>query len=46
MSSKAEQKLLKQFGANIAATRKSKGVTQQMLAEKTGMSVVIIAYIE
>ncbi|MGH2612432.1 MAG: helix-turn-helix domain-containing protein [Rhabdochlamydiaceae bacterium] len=41
-----EQKKLKAFGANVAAMRKRRGVTQQQLAESVGMSVVAIAYIE
>lgn len=41
-----EQKLMKSFGKRVATVRKSKGVTQQQLAESTGMSVVAIAYIE
>ena len=42
----SEEKLMKTFGKRVAAVRKSKGVTQQQLAERTGMSVVAIAYIE
>lgn len=34
------------FGKRVAEVRKSHGVTQQALAESTGMSVVAIAYIE
>lgn len=41
-----EQKLMKAFGKRVAEVRKSRGVTQQQLAELTGMSVVAIAYIE
>lgn len=41
-----EQKLMKTFGKRVAEVRKSKGITQQQLAELTGMSVVAIAYIE
>lgn len=41
-----EQKLMKTFGKRVAEVRKSQGVTQQQLAEMTGMSVVAIAYIE
>lgn len=41
-----EQKLMKAFGKRVAEVRKSRGVTQQQLAEMTGMSVVAIAYIE
>ena len=41
-----EEKLMKSFGKRVALVRKSKGVTQQQLAENIGMSVVAIAYIE
>lgn len=41
-----EQKLMKVFGKRVAEVRKSRGVTQQQLAEMTNMSVVAIAYIE
>ena len=41
-----EKKLMKAFGKHVAVVRKSKGVTQQQLAEDIGMSVVAIAYIE
>lgn len=37
---------MKSFGKQVANIRKSKGVTQQQLAEKVDMSVVAIAYIE
>lgn len=37
---------MKVFGKRVASVRKSKGVTQQQLAEQIGMSVVAIAYIE
>lgn len=37
---------MKAFGKRVAEVRKSRGVTQQQLAEATGMSVVAIAYIE
>jgi len=46
MNNAQEQKLLKIFGKRVAEVRKSRGVTQQELAEKIGMSVVAIAYIE
>lgn len=46
MSNAPEQKLMKAFGKRVAEVRKSRGVTQQELAENTGMSVVAIAYIE
>jgi transcriptional regulator with XRE-family HTH domain len=41
-----EKKLMKAFGKRVAEVRKSKGVTQQQLAQDIGMSVVAIAYIE
>lgn len=41
-----ERKLMRAFGKRVAEVRKSQGVTQQQLAELTGMSVVAIAYIE
>jgi len=41
-----EQKQMKVFGKRVAEVRKSKGITQQQLAELVGMSVVAIAYIE
>ena len=37
---------MKAFGARVAAVRKSRGFTQQELAEEINMSVVAIAYIE
>lgn len=37
---------MKAFGKHVAEVRKSKGITQQQLAEDVGMSVVAIAYIE
>jgi transcriptional regulator with XRE-family HTH domain len=46
MSSPQEEKLLKGFGKRVAEVRKSKGVTQNDLAERVNMSVVTIAYIE
>lgn len=46
MSNAQEQKLLRSFGRRLADVRKSKGVTQQQLAERVNMSVVAIAYIE
>lgn len=46
MSTAQEQKLLKSFGKRLAQVRKSRGVTQQELAERTNMSVVSIAYLE
>lgn len=41
-----EQKMMKVFGKRVAEVRKSRGVTQQELAEHINMSVVAIAYIE
>jgi len=46
MSTPNEAKLLQAFGKRIAEVRKSKGVTQNQLAERVSMSVVTIAYIE
>ncbi len=46
MASTTEQKLMKAFGMRVAAVRKSRGFTQQELAEEINMSVVAIAYIE
>lgn len=46
MASTSEQKLMKSFGMRVAAVRKSRGLTQQELAERIEMSVVAIAYIE
>lgn len=46
MTAISEQKLMKAFGKRVAEVRKSRGVTQQHLAEQIGMSVVAIAYIE
>lgn len=46
MTTQQEQKLLKKFGRRVAEIRKSRGVTQQELAEAINMSVVAIAYIE
>jgi transcriptional regulator with XRE-family HTH domain len=46
MTGARERKLMKTFGKRVAAVRKSRGITQQELAERTNMSVVAIAYIE
>ncbi len=46
MTNAKEQKLMKAFGKRVADVRKSRGITQQALAEDIGMSVVAIAYIE
>lgn len=37
---------MKAFGKRVSEVRKSRGVTQQQLAERVSMSVVAIAYIE
>ncbi len=46
MNSLLEQRLMKVFGKRVAELRKSRGITQQELAEDINMSVVAIAYIE
>ncbi len=46
MTSAQEQKIMKKFEKQLALIRKSRGLTQQELAEQTNMSVVAIAYIE
>ena len=46
MNTISEQRLMKAFGKRVAEVRKSRGVTQQQLAEQISMSVVAIAYIE
>jgi len=46
MTGAQEQKLMKSFGRRVAEVRKARRITQQELAEATGMSVVAIAYIE
>lgn len=46
MNSAQEKRLMKGFGRQVAELRRSKGVTQQQLAQNIGMSVVAIAYIE
>ena len=46
MSTPDEAKLLRAFGKRLAEIRKSKGLTQSELAERVGVSVVTIAYIE
>jgi transcriptional regulator with XRE-family HTH domain len=46
MKNAQEQTLMKSFGQQLAKTRKGRGLTQQELAEKIGMSVVAVAYIE
>jgi len=46
MSDIKETKQLKAFGQQLAAVRKSRGMTQQELAEKLNISLVSIGYIE
>lgn len=46
MVATSELKLMKAFGVRVATVRKSRGFTQQELAERINMSVVAIAYIE
>lgn len=46
MSNTQETKLLRSFGKRVAEVRKSRGITQQDLAQRINMSVVAIAYIE
>jgi transcriptional regulator with XRE-family HTH domain len=46
MNRAQEQRLMKEFGKRLAQVRKSRGITQQQLAEDVGMSVVAIAYLE
>lgn len=46
MSDIKEAKQLKAFGQQLAAVRKSRGMTQQELAEKLDISLVSIGYIE
>ena len=41
-----EEKRLKIFGARIEAARKKKGMTQEELAEKVGVSQAMINFIE
>lgn len=46
MTNPNEAKLLNSFGKRISEVRKSRGVTQNELADRVNMSVVTIAYIE
>ena len=46
MGNTQEQNMMKAFGKRVAEVRKSKGVTQQELAESINMSVAAVAYIE
>ncbi|HSX05414.1 MAG TPA: helix-turn-helix transcriptional regulator [Candidatus Saccharimonadales bacterium] len=41
-----ETKLLKAFGKRLAEVRKSKGLTQEGLAERADVTALTIAYIE
>lgn len=38
--------MMKAFGKRVSEVRRSRGLTQQELAERVSMSVVAIAYIE
>lgn len=40
------EKHLKSFGAHVAAARKKKGMTQEELADRVGVSQTMINYIE
>ena len=46
MSNQNEPKQLKDFGRRLAEVRKSRGMTQQQLAEKLEISLVSVGYIE
>ncbi|MCC7288993.1 helix-turn-helix transcriptional regulator [bacterium] len=46
MTNAQEQRMMKAFGKRVSEVRKSRGLTQQELAEQVSMSVVAIAYIE
>jgi transcriptional regulator with XRE-family HTH domain len=46
MNTPQETKQLKAFGRRLSEVRKSKGLTQQQLAEKLNISLVSIGYIE
>lgn len=46
MTNAQEQKMMKAFGKRVSEVRRSRGLTQQELAERVSMSVVAIAYIE
>lgn len=41
-----EQKFLKAFGERLAKLRKSKGLSQEELADRAGLHAVAITYIE
>lgn len=42
----AEQKFLKAFGRQLANLRKSRGLSQEELADRSGLHAVAITYIE
>lgn len=46
MTSSVEDKQLKAFGKRLAEIRKSRGLTQQELAEMLEVSLVSVAYLE
>lgn len=46
MSNSQEAKQLMAFGRRLAEVRKSRGLTQQQLAEKLEISLVSVGYIE
>jgi transcriptional regulator with XRE-family HTH domain len=46
MNTQLETKQLVAFGKKLAEVRKSRGLTQQALAEKLDISLVSIGYIE
>lgn len=46
MNTPKETKQMMAFGRRLAEVRKSKGLTQQQLAEKLDVSLVSIGYIE
>ena len=46
MINPANYALLSSFGKRVAELRKRNNMTQQQLADRTGMSLVSIAYIE
>lgn len=46
MNSALEQKQLKAFGKRLAEVRKSRGLTQQELAEILEVSLVSVGYLE
>ena len=46
MSDPAESKLLKTFGKRVADIRRTRGLTQEQLAEKANITPLSIAFIE